>query len=663
MKKLLAVTIIILFLLLTTLIYVLPLSSAFISFNLSPNSGPPGTHVTVSGTFSAGSQYAISFGWNTIIAAGVVSSAGLIPEFEIPILPRGKYNVIITAGTDITASPYPTFTVTPQIFIGTSSGLVGDQINVNGNGFAADQKISIRFDSRNVFLVNTDSKGTFPDTAITIPSANLGNHTISANDASGSSPALNFSISPKITLSPTESKVGSAIKISGFGFTASDKVFFSVDNMSIFKTAATDSNGSFANYELIVPDLSGGEHFINARDSQYNSGKSNLLIKPSITIQTNHEAQGIIVTVLGRGFVSMPDNPIIITCNDIIVITNPQLITVGADGTFSTTFHISADIIDTLKITAKDSLAAASIEYTNIADIQLSAAKGYVGDSININGSGLAADVSIDIKYDDSAVGTSKTNFTGKFTATFQVLPSTTGSHQITVIDQVNTYKFTFEVIPKVIINPAGGLTGKNIAMNGTGFKARNNIIVKFDTDMVTETTTDVNGTFTAMFKVPVSGGGNHHITVTDGVNTITLDFTVDSIVLSAPVLIYPLSLKTSKTPTLDWQDVTDVSGITYSLQISKDATFESVILQKDRLNISEYKLMEQESLDSVSKNAPYYWRVRYYDQANNQSLWSIPSSFYVGTYLPTVIYILIAVGICIIVGFIAYFIERIRHS
>lgn len=661
MKKLLAITIIIL--LLTTLIPVLPLSSAFVPVALSPTSGPPGTQVSVSGTFSAGSDYMVSFGWDTVIATGTASSEGLIPEFEIPILPRGNYNVIIRAGTDMAAFPYPIFTITPQIFISASSGLVGDQINVNGNGFAADQKISIRFDNRNVTVVNTDSKGTFPDTAITIPSAILGDHTISANDASGSSPTINFSISPKITLSPSESTVGSEINISGFGFTASDMVFFSVDSMSIFKTATTDANGGFDNYGLIVPDLSGGIHIIKGRDSQYNSATSNLSIRPSITIQTNHKTEAIVVTVLGRGFSAMTNNSITITCNDVIMTTSPQSITIGVDGTFVATFQVSPINIDTLRITAKDGEAAASVDYGNISDIQFSTQKGYVGDTISVSGSGLATDVLIDIKYDDSVVGTTKTDFNGKFTATFQVLPSTTGSHQISIEDQVNTYKFTFEVIPKVMINPVGGPVGKNVDVNGSGFNARSNITVKFDTDTVAETTTDAKGTFGAIIGVPFSEAGNHQITVTDGVNTVTSDFIVDSTTLAAPVLIYPSSLKTSQTPTLDWQDVVDVSGVTYSLQISKDPIFKSVILQKDGLNSSKYKLMEQESLDSVNKNTPYYWRVRYNDQANNQSPWSIPFSFYVGTDVPIVVYVLFVVGICIIVGFIAYFIERIRHS
>jgi hypothetical protein len=123
--------------------------------------------------------------------------------------------------------------------------------------------------------------------------------------------------------------------------------------------------------------------------------------------------------------------------------------------------------------------------------------------------------------------------------------------------------------------------------------------------------------------------GGNHRFTFTDGTNIITLDFSMDSTAPPTPSLLSPASSsKASATPTLKWQNVSDPSGVTYSLEISTDSAFSIPELQKDGLKQSEYTLTSQEILGNVSKDAPYYWRVKAIDGADNQSDWSTPSTF-----------------------------------
>jgi len=120
---------------------------------------------------------------------------------------------------------------------------------------------------------------------------------------------------------------------------------------------------------------------------------------------------------------------------------------------------------------------------------------------------------------------------------------------------------------------------------------------VKYDTNQITTTAMDKNGTFTVTLKVSASEGGNPGITFTDGTHTpISLDFSMDSAAPQTPTLLSPASSsKASKTPTLKWQDVTDPSGIIYSLQIANDATFTILGFQKDGLKSSEYTLISQD--------------------------------------------------------------------
>jgi hypothetical protein len=185
---------------------------------------------------------------------------------------------------------------------------------------------------------------------------------------------------------------------------------------------------------------------------------------------------------------------------------------------------------------------------------------------------------------------------------------------------------------------------------------------VKWDNAGVAATTTDATGTFTGAFKVPAGASANHQITVADGTNTMTANFMIVSTPLPVPALLSPPSAtKAGSQPTLEWRNVTDPSGVTYTLEISKDAAFNILVLQEQGLTSPEYTLTKQERLNSASQNQPYYWRVMAIDGANNQSTWSAPFTFYVGTVLAIWIYYAAAGILILIVGVISFLLERRR--
>jgi len=80
-----------------------------------------------------------------------------------------------------------------------------------------------------------------------------------------------------------------------------------------------------------------------------------------------------------------------------------------------------------------------------------------------------------------------------------------------------------------------------------------------------------------------------------------------------------------------DWTDVSDDSGVSYTLQVAIDADFNTIVLEKEDLSASEYTLTEEEKLEPAEKEAPYYWRVKTVDGAFNDSGWTHPGLFYVG--------------------------------
>jgi len=92
------------------------------------------------------------------------------------------------------------------------------------------------------------------------------------------------------------------------------------------------------------------------------------------------------------------------------------------------------------------------------------------------------------------------------------------------------------------------------------------------------------------------------------------------------PSLISPSngSTVTDATPILDWSDVSDSSGVTYSLSITNDAGFVSIVLEKSGLMFSTYELTSGEALPAGT----YYWRVRAVDGVGNVGSWSENWSF-----------------------------------
>jgi len=647
---------------------VLQVSAAAITVTVSPITGTPGSQVVASGSsFTVGSAYTVTFTLSftpITVTDGIVPTGGQVyAAFPVPVLPRGQYTVNITTAADTTKLPAPTFTITPQITLLTAAGIVGDQIIVSGNGFIANQKISILFDTSTIASVTTDAQGAFYSTPVTIPQNAAGNHILLAKDSSGSTPGVTFSINPTISLSAIEATVGSTITVSGVGFSSSKTVFISIDDRPVTGTITSDSSGKFTGFNLKIPELIGGKHTVTASDSLQYTAKNDFSLSPSISINPANGAVGTKVTVTGNGFLSAIDNPITIAFNGMTVGTNPETVTAGVIGSFGVTFVIPSGTGSAGTVTVNDRFGTLSTPFNSTANITIQPPSGHVGTTITATGIGFKSAAPIKISYDNIEIGTTTADTDGKFTTTFLALPSATETHQITITDQVSTLQSVFNVAPEITTNLSSGSVGQDISANGTGFNASSNITVKYDVNQVATTTSDKNGTFTVTFPIPASAGGNHQLTFTDGTNKITSDFSMDSTSPLTPTLLSPISSsQASQTPTLKWQNVTDPSGISYSLEIAKDNTFNILVLQKDGLKQSEYTLINQEVLASVSKDTPYYWRVKAVDGADNQSDWSTPFTFYVGNVLKKSNYVLIVVGICIVVGGIAFLVEWLRR-
>ena len=110
--------------------------------------------------------------------------------------------------------------------------------------------------------------------------------------------------------------------------------------------------------------------------------------------------------------------------------------------------------------------------------------------------------------------------------------------------------------------------------------------------------------------------------------------FTVDT-TCSTPGLVSPSGDLNSTTPTFNWEDVTDPSGVTYNLEVDDNWDFGSPTVSKTGLSSSQYTLSG--TGDEVLTEDTWYWRVKAVDGVGNESGWSGQWSFNVDTTPPLV--------------------------
>jgi hypothetical protein len=470
-----------------------------------------------------------------------------------------------------------------------------------------------------------------------------------------------------MTLSANTAAVGGSITVSGTGFAASSALSFYLDSTAISSSASTDTAGNFSNVTVTIPSIAGGTHNFKVQDASGNSVTKSLAITAAMTFSPATGPVDTTVGITGKGFLA--STPMTFTF-DGATISSLLSLSSGADGSINTSFKIPASSSGNHVVAVSDGTTTLNATFAISSTSAINVTSGPVGTSVTASGSGFKYKGNITVTYNNAQIGTATAGTNGSFTTTFAIPSSSTGPHSLVISDQTNTQTYTFTMTPTTNpMSPTTGYIGTSITISGTGYGASKAIIVTYDASPVTLTTpgtTDANGTFSVSFKAPVSKGGNHPVTVSDGTTTGTFTFAMDSTPPPVPALSFPLaSTKLAKIPTLSWTAVTDPNGVTYNLQISKDVSFNTLILQKTGLTTTSYTLNTQnpqEVLKSASKSAPYYWRVQAIDGASNTSAWTTPQTFLVGLALGDYAGYIILGVIAIMLGALGFVLGRLTR-
>jgi len=326
---------------------------------LNPREGPVGSKVYVTLTDFEPGTIDISFDAesNVIETDSTDDDGGLYTYFIAEEYPAGKYKVWATDSDDNQEISY--FTVVPDIELDESSGCVGDEIIVDGTGFAANSEVSICFDGDEVTIDKTNEDGSFNGATFQVPETYNGSHTVKAVDEDDNYTTISFVADQSTTISATSGAVGTGVTISGTGFGPDTDVTirFANDEVAISKT---DENGTFSD-TFVVPAMVKGNYRIKITDGT-NNEYADFTILSATTLSPTTGHVGTEVTISGAGFT--PNATVIIKYDGAQVVKA----TTDANGTFETNFGVPVSEHGEHTVIATDTANTMEITFTMEAD-------------------------------------------------------------------------------------------------------------------------------------------------------------------------------------------------------------------------------------------------------------------------------------------------------
>ncbi len=630
---------------------------------VSTSTGPVGTTVTIQALAGVtGTSYSVRFvGTDTgsttdlqvVPPTTFTAGAAITQSFAVPTVPQGSYRIDVVGLSNIVAAG--TFAVTPSIIISPATAVVGTSVNVTGSGFAAATAINVYLGT-NVTPVaqiaaGLNTNGSF-SASFTVPQLPLSliPYAIVATDADtpANSAQASLFITPRIiSISALQGGVGDTVLVNADGFTSygSVSIFFDSLSNTPLATVGADVNGAIPVTSIIIPAAPRGSHTIIVQDNTYTTYSANTTFTINVSkvaISPTTGQVGSVFSMSGNGFAAgvsigfeFDGSPF----------ANTSVIT-DATGSFIKTGLIvptspSGVHIVTARVST-DTAAFANANFTITSKIIISPTTGSTGTQVTISGTGFYPNAQMSLHYDGTLLSTAPSTLPvradGTFNGIFTVPGAVEGNHTVFAADgQGNvasasfTSSLTATLTPVTTTTP--GFVGQDLTAAGTGFKPNAAITVSFDGKNIASGTSDAFGVFTIAFKAPVVTKGSHPIIVTDGLTAKPFTFVMEGTPPQAPALTTPATGIKSKQPiTFNWASVTDQSNpVTYKLEVSSDANFSTIVITHDGLTTNSYTMTDAEKLPTVSKKAPYYWRVTATDAAGNVGSPSTASTFVVG--------------------------------
>jgi len=480
-----------------------------------------------------------------------------------------------------------------------------------------------------------------------------------------------------IDLSPESAPPGTEVTVYGHDFAEGRPIDLYYDGVLVSEGTETDNSGEFT-ITFIVPEGCTGHYWVLARVGSslgIVEADKQFAVKPGLTVSPEKGLVGTTVTVKGGGFAKNEQGiELLFYANDSYK-TIERNITANAQGSWQTSFQIPASTRGEHKLDAEgDESRLHEVKDTTFrvtAEISIDKSSGIVGDTVTMSGSKFATnEKGIMILFDGEAVVTEiNANSEGEWEESFEVPKMPAGEYSITAEGEQtrkeDTGELSFEIKPDIVLSLAEGHVGMNLTVTGHGFATSEDVNIMYDDSQVATAETNDQGSLDVSFLVPESKYGERKVTAGYGAgNAAHTIFTMESDSPPVPTLISPsnrsrLGFMGEVAPTFEWSEVSDDSGVRYSLQIatSADVTasgeFVDLIVSVTNLVETSYTLTE------ALPYGTYYWIVQAVDRAENESDWTTARSFRVGLLPLWAFILIIAAAVVLLVALIRALVIR----
>jgi hypothetical protein len=490
--------------------------------------------------------------------------------------------IILFAPSIVLTSPSPVHA--SNIDITPSSGVVGTNIQIDGDGFAG-RLATVYWDDRMILDKIPISESGQLSFDFQTPTDTKGSHVIKINDDSNwvnSAASATFTIKPGISIFPSVGRPYSSITVIGNGWASLEKDINVTWDKNVLPGSVTANYLGVWSVNIEVPGPDKGEYYIGAFSSSTAAseiGEHKFIAGPLAKIQPTSGPVGSEIAMEGYGFRTSEDG-ITITWDNVILECN---FIAGTDGVLDITFTIPPAIEGNhvVGLFGSDFTPKGVIPDMNfyvVPNIELQPSSGNKGTKVTVNGTGFNADETVALSYGGTSLNIEATaGGNGSFTTSFMPPQSAVQENNVTAIGTNGNSAEALFIIDRVT-PPAPTLVFPGQGARLEAFDSVGNVFL---------------GTIKQLFGIISFRNAEQR------------------------------GLGLSGT-TFDWSDINTQGKTTYTLEITNDSDFSSPVIIKNELLDSKYTLSKNDILAIGSHN----WRVRAVDDTGNEGLWSDAQEF-----------------------------------
>ena len=422
--------------------------------SLSPDTGPEGTSVEITGTSFGATQGTSTVSFNGTAATPTSWSATSITV----AVPAGATTGDVVVTVDGEASDGVEFTVTPAISsLSPDSGPEGTTVEISGTSFGATQGTStVSFNG----VAATPSSWSGTSITVAVPAtATTGNVIVTVGGQASNGMAFTVVSVPAISsLNPDTGPEGTSVTIAGANFGDSQ----GTSTVSFNGVAATPTSWSDTSITAAVPTGATTGDVVVTVDGEASDG-AEFAVTPAISgLNATSGPEGTSVEITGTGFGA--------TQGASTVSFNGTAATPTSWGATSITVTVPAGATTGDVVVTVDGEASNGVTFTVTPAISgLSPASGPEGTSVEITGTSFGPTQGTGTV---SFNGTAATPTSWSATSITAAVPAgaTTGNVVVTVDGEASN-GVTFTVTPAISgLSPASGPEGTSVEITGTSF-------------------------------------------------------------------------------------------------------------------------------------------------------------------------------------------------